>query len=293
MSFTPEQEEVLNKMFSTFGESLLSKIDGNMNTALSGLGKRLTSEIPKVVDAKFGTLEEKIQGLQYDPTKQEESIRTALNKVLEELAAEEGDKTPAATGDNSGTQPTGSGVESPAIRELKQQLEAQAKLSEQMKQRLLQAENLANEERQTREKLAEQQRIAGMEEALIGGLRGKVRQNAERDFLNLLRNNEMLIEDNNQLLIKSKDQHGFDVNLPIDQALPTLLKDRFSYMAEVRAGTGTGSTGSSSNTGTQGQQVAGKYFNGGSKMPSQADLMAAMSDPSKQAELFSELQALS
>jgi hypothetical protein len=283
MSFTPEQIEVLKEMFSAQNEST--------NTAISGLAKRLTQENQKTIDAKLdaklSAFEEKLGSFQpFDETKQADIVQAALNKVLEDLAATD-DTTPP--GDN------GAG-DSPAIAEWKRQQTArdaeQAKIMEQLKQRLLSAETTASEERENRLKIAEQQRIAGMEEGVLTNLRGKVRGNAERDFLNLLRTNNLLVEEGDQLVVKSKDQHGFDVNLPIDKALPDLLKDRFSYMAEVRPGTGTGNPGGG-NSGTGNPAPAGKFFNGGNQKPSDAELMAAMSDPSKSAELFAELSQLS
>lgn len=277
MSFSPEQLEALQAMFSAQNEST--------NTAISGLAKRLTLEIPKVIDTKLSTLEEKIAAFQpFDETKQADIVQAALNKVLEELSATEETRTP--TGED------GNAVDSPAIAELKKQAAEQTKLFEQMKQRMLSAETTAGEERDNRLKIAEQQRIAGMEEGVLTSLRGKVRGNAERDFLNLLRTNNLLIEEGDQLVVKSKDSHGFDVNLPIDKALPELLKDRFSYMAEVRPGTGTGNPGGG-NSGTGNTALGGKFFNGGTQAPSSAELMAAMSDPSKSAELFAELSQLS
>lgn len=270
-------------MFKAFGD----RVNESTNTAISGLAKRLTLEIPKVVDGKLSGLEEKLAAYQpFDETKQAEIVQAALNKVLEELATDDSGN-PVPPGEANGN-----AVDSPALAELKKQSAEQAKLFEQMKQRMLSAETTAAEERTNREKIAEQQRVAGMEEGVLGSLRGKVRSNAERDFLNLLRNNNLLVEEGDQLVVKSKDIHGFDVNLPIDKALPELLKERFAYMAEVRPGTGTGNPGGG-NTGGNNSALAGKFFNGGTQAPSNEQVLAAMSDPSKQAELFAELSQLS
>jgi len=284
MSFSQEQIEALESMFKAFGD----RVNESTNTAISGLAKRLTLEIPKVVDGKLSGLEEKIAAYQpFDEDKQAEIVQAALNKVLEELATTDDSGNPAPTGEANGNT-----VDSPALIELKKQAAEQSKLFDQMKQRMLSAETIADEERKIRQNLAEQQRVATMEEGLLTGLRGKVRSNAERDFLNLLRTNNLLIEEGDQLVVKSKDPHGFDINLPIDKALPDLLKDRFSYMAEVRPGTGTGNPGGG-NTGGNNAAPAGKFFNGGTQALSNADAMAAMSDPSRQAELFAELSQLS
>lgn len=286
MSFTPEQKEELQSLFDNFGASILDKFGGTMNNALSGAVKRISATLEKQMTDRLSPIEERMQNLPvFDEKQQSALVKTALNQVLEELTSEEANST---QGNAQGNTAPADLNNSPAFLEMKRQMEEQSK---QFQQRLQAAEQRAAQEKETREKIAEDQRISSMETGFVNSLRGKIRANTENDMLTLLKTRGLLTEENGQYLVKGKDQYQMDALVPIDQALPELLKGDFSYFADSRPGTGTGNPGTSSGTGVS-TGSGGRFFNGGNRQPDAQELMAAMADPSKAADLFRELESM-
>lgn len=244
------------------------------------MAKRLiVDEVPKAIASQFAPLDEKLSSLQFDEGKQRQLLRSEMDSWLEALNKQAESET--ESGSKSEEDKT---IEIPALAELRKQLSEQAKIAEQMKQRVDAAEKLAADERSIREKIADQQRVAGMEEKVLQELRGKVRPNTERQLLALLRNDGMLVEDkeNNQFLLKSKDEYGLDTNVGIPKAIPDIIRQNYPHFEEVRPGTGTSAMPGSRDSGVT---SGGKWFGNGTQAPS----TEAMLDPNNRAEMMREL----
>jgi hypothetical protein len=284
MSFTEEQNKALDDKLSALSDKMLGHLTETMNKSLSGMAKRLlVDEVPKAIQSQFAPIEEKLNSLNFNENQHRQLLRSEMDSWLEELNKQAANENTG--GDNSAAGNTNTPTDIPALNELRNQLAEQAKIADAMKQRVEAAEKVAADERKVRETLAEQQRLAGMDDKVLSSLRGKVRNNTERQLLALLKNDGLLIEDkeNSQFLVKSKDEYGLDINVPVEAALGDLVKQHYPHFEEVRPGTGTGAMpGSSTST----SSMSGKWF-GSNRAPD----ASAMLDPNNLKEMLAELDS--
>jgi hypothetical protein len=295
--FSEEQNKALDEKLTSLGEKLLTQLGETMNKSLSGMAKRLiVDEVPKAIANQFAPLEEKLNGLQFDEDKQRSLLRSEMDGWLEELnkqatLEDQGSETESeAEGKKGGKkgekQATERVVEAAALQDLRNQIAEQTKVAEAMKQRVEAAEKQAADERRVRETIAEQQRLAQMDEKVLQELRGKVRPNTERQLLTLLKNDGILVEDKdkNEFLIKTKDEYGLDTMLGISAAAADIIRQNYPHYEDVRPGTGTSAMPGGRESGTSSH---GKWFDGGSKMPEIQDML----DPNNLTEMMKELDA--
>lgn len=284
--FSEEQNKALDDKLEALSGKMLKELGETVNKAMSGMAKRLiVDEVPKAIASQFGTFEEKLSSLQYDENKQRQLLRTEMDAWLEELnkqAADEEETEKKSSGKNNNSKPDNS----QPYNELNTRFAEQVKTLEQMKQRLEAAEKIAATERENREKIAAEQRVSAMEEKVLQQLRGKVRPNTEKQLLTLLKQEGKLVEDseNNQYLLKGKDEYGIDANVGIDKALPDLIRANYPHFEDVRPGTGTSASAGSNNGNIP---SGGKWFAGGT-MPE----VSAMLDPNNLQEMLREMDAL-
>lgn len=221
MSFTPEQQAFLREMFEGHTKTV--------NDTLNGFAKRFTgSVIPEAIDAKLNPIAERLNGFS------EESlgkvVSTQFSAMLEELAKQE-----QAAATEPGKAGAAGGADDPALAELRAQLEKTQKDAED-------ARKLAQEERKIRQKLAEDSRIQGLDNAVLDALRGKVKAGTERELLTLLKAGNLLQEDkeNNRFVVEMPDEYGIATRKPATEAIADLIAQRYSHYQELRPGTGTG-----------------------------------------------------
>jgi hypothetical protein len=228
MSFTPEQQQFLKELV----EGNNKQITDQFNSALSGLAKRLTvDEIPKAIGAQVSPLLEKLEGL--NENKLGAVVKAQFDTLLEELAKQEeagGTEKPAE--ENNG-----------AITQLQQQIE-------EMKKQVDAAKKIAETERKTREKLTEESRLQGLDNALLDAMRGKVKPGTERELLTLIKSANLLIEDKeaNQFVTEVPDEFGLKTRKPVAEVLGDLIAQRWSHYQDVRPGTGVGAAPTSTQT---------------------------------------------
>lgn len=286
MSFTEEQNKALDDKLSSLSDKMLSQLTETMNKSLSGMAKRLlVDEVPKAIQSQFTPIEEKLNSLNFNESQYRQLLRSEMDSWLEELNKQASSETQGEKGETSASSSGNNVPEIPALTELRNQLAEQAKIADAMKQRVEAAEKSAQEERKIRETLAEQQRLAGMEDKVLSALRDKVRSNTERQLLTLMKNDGLLVEDkeNNQFLIKSKDEYGLDTTVAIEKALTDIVKQHYPHFEEVRPGTGTGAMPGNRDSGSS---VSGKWFNANRTPDAQA-----MLDPNNLKEMLAELDA--
>lgn len=293
---TEEELEQIRELIKADGDSR----DKTLQDTISGVMTRLMKE-PGGKDKQLGDRLTKIEKGLDAITKSTNSdafstiIRQQIDAAFEELATseeEELSKTPERETENQKApdqQKTANSQENKAIAELKKQI---AKNAEAYQAQVETLQAALTQETSTREKLAEQARVNGMQEDLMKGLRGKVTPATEAQMFILMKEEGLLVEEpeTNRYLVKMTEPTGLSSNMTIDKALPKLLQDKYPFFNPKRDGTGTGGTGGTDASKTNGS--GGKIFQGGDRQPTDAELVKIMNDPKQVESAMQELNRL-
>jgi len=266
MSFTPEQEQLLNQKFSD--------LTAQLDKTVSGLAARLVqSEIPKIISSQLQPIQEKIDGLNEDTFGN--IVESRFDALLERLAAEDSSKSDTTETDR------------PTLPENLEELPAFIAI----RQQLADVQSIAEQERAERERLAEAARVGRLDGELIDQLRGKVITGTEKQLVTLLKSGVLQeSEDKSAYVVPIKDQYGLEVKKPLGEVLPSMLEKDWQHFLAPRAGTGTGGSPSTGGYSSQPNYQYLKPTNGGVTVDDDV-FMKAANDPNVMQALMNELSA--
>lgn len=285
--FTEEQKAELQKMIAagvvegikSSNTAILEQVQEKLN----GLDRSIASRIPQMIDERLKASDEKLK----ETLTPLESLKTLgnpdewfsskIDAYLEKLAEEAAKEEQASKG-QEGRKPNEPDPELTAVRQELEQLRAQREKDQQEFRAAIKAE----QDRQA--DLLRQSQLKDMRAAARQKISGLVHPGAEDDFLKLLEDKGILVEDGDNFVIKSKDNYG-EVKLPLEQGVPDLLKNQFGYFVPPRPGTGTGSGPSSTSSAPPATQILKP------ELPAQ-DIYALAQDPANFDKMLQDLDSL-
>lgn len=197
------------------------------DSVLQSLTPALTQMVGTTIDGKMSELHEraiaplaeKIEGINL-----EGGFDRMLDRLIEEADSIGGDDDSYDDSDEVDETPVSSKPDPNALRALKELEDLKAQVAS---------------ERQAREQAERQAQRQRLESEVISKIGDAVLPGKASELLKLLEVSGKLVEENGQLVVKSRDQYG-EISKPITEALPTLLQSEYSHYALGRGGTGTG-----------------------------------------------------